>query len=113
MLQVRSLRFRLDVVRLVWLAALAAMLACPIDYRGGAELPHAHAIFQLLYDAAHGSIDHHHDGDAPAAADDFGSELPSVQTTGLTQTVGARLSPMGESAEGLVAVLAVVALWRA
>src|SRR5690349_10260170 len=69
MLQVRPHRNRFSVIDLAWLAALLGMLACPIQYRGGAELPHDHAIFQLIYDAAHGSIDHHHDGD-PASDDD-------------------------------------------
>jgi hypothetical protein len=38
----------------------------PIEYRGGADTPHAHASFQLWWDAAHGSTRHHVRPDAPA-----------------------------------------------
>ncbi|HEX5497608.1 MAG TPA: hypothetical protein VFX03_00205 [Thermomicrobiales bacterium] len=89
---------------------MLGLLACPIVYRGGAEWPHAHAIVQLLYDAAHGSIDHHDDGDL-ASDDDAGETLPAIHEPA-TAPAGARLSPMGESAEGLAVALAILALWQ-
>lgn len=51
---------------LVVLAAIVGLLALPVEYRGGASSPHAHAAYQLWYDAAHGSVAHHHvGGDRP------------------------------------------------
>jgi hypothetical protein len=43
----------------LYAVALLGVLTVPVRYRGGAEVPHAHAIFQLWSDAAHGSTDHH------------------------------------------------------
>ena len=51
------------------LAALCGLAMLPVEYRGGAEDPHPHAAYQLWYDAAHGSVAHHHAmGDAPTEA---------------------------------------------
>jgi hypothetical protein len=110
MLQVRPIRLRVGIVRLAWLAALLGMVACPLTYKGGAESPHAHAVFQLIYDAAHGSIDHHHDGDG-ASDDDTGEPLPAAQSPAVAPNLSAHLSPMSESADGLALALAAVALW--
>lgn len=48
--------------RLFCLAAIIGLLALPVEYRGGAREPHAHAAYQIWYDAAHGSVAHHHTG---------------------------------------------------
>jgi hypothetical protein len=40
--------------------ALIGLLLMPIDYRGGAEQPHAHSLLQLLLDASDGHLDHEH-----------------------------------------------------
>ncbi|HEU0113155.1 MAG TPA: hypothetical protein VFQ80_00675 [Thermomicrobiales bacterium] len=85
------------------------MLACPLTYKGGAELPHAHALFQLLFDAAHGSIDHHHDGDA--ADDDDAPPQITAHLPSLGALTGSRVSPMTESADGLSLALALAAGW--
>ncbi len=47
------------VQRLLALSAVVGVCMMPVDYRGGARTPHAHALFQLLFDAAQGSPDHH------------------------------------------------------
>jgi hypothetical protein len=107
--RVRRHRQRIGWVHLAWLAALLGLLACPIDYRGGAEMPHAHAVFQLIYDAAHGSIDHHHDDGDPAPVEDFGDRRAGAPAPEASAAPGARLSPMSESVEGLVLALGVVA----
>lgn len=51
---------------------LALLLLCavglsPVEYRGGAERPHAHAVFQLWDDVADGALDHHAEADVPLA----------------------------------------------
>jgi hypothetical protein len=51
--------------------ALLGFLAMPIDYRGGAELPHTHALLQLLRDATDGHLQHAHA--SPAAVADSSS----------------------------------------
>lgn len=51
------------VTRLALLGAALGMLAMPMGYRGGEKEAHPHAIFQLLSDAARGSVDHHHPGE--------------------------------------------------
>ena len=109
MVWLRRHRVPFSLVRLAWLAALLGLLACPLEYRGGAEFPHAHAIFQLFYDAAHGSIDHHHD-DGDPATDDADNPPPAPHDPVLTPA-GARVSPMGESVDGLVVALAAAAIW--
>jgi len=45
--------------RLVALVAVLGVCMMPVEYRGGAQMSHAHALFQFLFDAAHGSLDHH------------------------------------------------------
>ena len=53
--------------RFLYGTVLLGLLMLPVNYHGGAEVAHPHAIVQLLIDAAHGSTDHHrrwghHDG---------------------------------------------------
>ncbi len=50
---------------LLWVLALIGLVLSPSDYRAGAVHAHAHALWQLLLDAADGQI-HHHDEDAGA-----------------------------------------------
>ena len=45
--------------RLVCTVAALSLLTLPVQYRGGAELPHGHAFVQVWLDAAHGSTFHH------------------------------------------------------
>jgi len=45
--------------RLAAVMALCTIGLLPVEYRGGADLPHAHSAFQLWFDAARGAIDHH------------------------------------------------------
>jgi len=61
---------------LVLAVAAFSLLAMPVTYTGGAELPHPHVFFQVWIDVARGSFDHHHEhrdmaspqrSDAPAA----------------------------------------------
>jgi hypothetical protein len=47
------------VGRLVCAVTALGLLTLPIQYRGGAEQPHAHAFVQIWLDAADGSFDHH------------------------------------------------------
>jgi hypothetical protein len=51
------LRQRLD--RLLCVVALLGIALLPVEYRAGADTPHLHASFQLWWDAAHGSTEHH------------------------------------------------------
>lgn len=44
----------------LWTLALLGLLFIPIDYRGGAETAHSHALLQLLLDAQDGHIQHTH-----------------------------------------------------
>jgi len=41
------------------LLVLCAVGLSPVEYRGGGERPHAHAVFQLWDDVADGALDHH------------------------------------------------------
>ncbi len=101
--------------RLLLTVAALGLLMLPLDYRGGAEVEHPHAIFQLWFDAAHGTIDHHqrrieHEGSSshqprhatghPAVADTAAPDVP--QLTEAASTI--ERPPM------IVASLAVLAL---
>lgn len=88
----------------VVLAAVLGLLALPVEYRGGAKEPHAHAAYQLWYDAAHGSVAHHHTGaighahraegretravapPLPAAAVEAGEDVPRLVTLSIGGT---------------------------
>jgi hypothetical protein len=57
----RSPRIPLGALhRIAVLAAICGLAMLPVEYRGGAKDPHPHAAYQLWYDAAHGSVVHHH-----------------------------------------------------
>jgi hypothetical protein len=47
--------------------ALLSLCLLPIDYRAGAELPHAHSLFQLWLDASDGVVMHDHADQAPVS----------------------------------------------
>ncbi|HET7094991.1 MAG TPA: hypothetical protein VFI22_15975 [Thermomicrobiales bacterium] len=52
--------FHIATARLTPLFAILALLMLPVDLRAGLELPHPHAIFQIILDAADGGLDHDH-----------------------------------------------------
>ena len=54
--------------RLVYAAAVLGALTLPVSYRGGADVAHPHAVFQLWADGADGSADHHHRREERAGA---------------------------------------------
>ena len=67
--------------RFCWIAVALGLLALPVEYRGGAERPHAHATYQLWYDAAHGSVAHHYRGeDADGTGDHDAGAPPALGT---------------------------------
>lgn len=100
--------------RLLWVAAVLGLLALPVEYRGGAERPHAHAAYQLWYDAAHGSVAHHHRGDdhsgAAHAAVPAASGSAAVEAVGAAATDAPRLVGLsiGVTKVPLVATLLVL-----
>ena len=51
------IRRRID--RFLCVVALIGIALLPVEYRGGADTPHAHASLQLWWDTAHGSTRHH------------------------------------------------------
>ena len=55
-----------QIGRLLYAVAVLGVLALPVSYRGGAEVAHPHAVFQLWADGADGSTDHHRRRDEPA-----------------------------------------------
>ncbi len=46
--------------RLLFALLALGMLSMPVQYRGGADFAHPHAVFQLWFDAARGTTDHFH-----------------------------------------------------
>lgn len=46
--------------RLIFLAATLGLLTMPVEYRGGAEEAHPHALAQFWAEAGRGSLSHHH-----------------------------------------------------
>lgn len=50
---------RANVHPILVLLLLGAVGLSPVEYRGGAERPHVHVVFQLWDDAADGALDHH------------------------------------------------------
>ena len=44
----------------LWILALIGLLFLPTEYRGGASVPHSHALLQLLLDAQDGHFQHSH-----------------------------------------------------
>ena len=69
--------------RLAWVAAVLGLLALPVEYRGGAERPHAHAAVQLWFDAAHGAIGHHARAVGATASDAAPPSPEMVHASGL------------------------------
>ena len=101
--------------RLVWAAALLGVLALPVQYRGGVDLPHAHAALQLWTDPADGAFDHH----AGPYAHPTGGGAPNagvaVQTRATTVVLAEdadapRLSPRTLSAERVPLLIAAIVL---
>jgi hypothetical protein len=84
------------------------LLALPVEYRGGAERPHAHATYQLWYDAAHGSVAHHHRWGATDVAGDHVAEARPVSAA-VTEPDGADVPQLVGSTIGVVKVPLLVA----
>jgi hypothetical protein len=51
----------------LWILALIGLLFLPTEYRGGASMPHSHALLQLLLDAQDGHFLHTHAHPAASA----------------------------------------------
>ncbi|MDP9359517.1 MAG: hypothetical protein M3R02_30375 [Chloroflexota bacterium] len=63
-MQVERVPQSLAAVQLKWsrtlyAVAVVALLAIPVQYRGGADLPHAHALYQLWIPGGYGLVHHH------------------------------------------------------
>lgn len=87
--------------RLLTLFAALSLLSMPVDYRGGAELPHAHALFQFWMSGDAGAFDHHghqthhahHAEDAKVSANaDSAPDTPSVSEMGSPAERGAGIA---------------------
>ena len=102
--------------RLLWIAALLGVFALPVEYRGGAELPHAHAALQLWSDAADGAFDHHADshrhrvegGEADASPAGHGWAATSIVPAG--DPDAPQLSPLTLSADRVPLLVAGIVL---
>lgn len=55
----RSFTGRIPRSLAIAIAAMAVLLT-PVEYRAGADLPHPHAMIQLIYEASRGIPLHHH-----------------------------------------------------
>ena len=89
----------------------------PVQYRGGADFAHPHAIFQLWVDAARGTTDHvhadRHDAHADAAhgGHDVPPERPSeVQTAPPNAPSIAGMTAAVERAAAVAAALVVAGI---
>jgi hypothetical protein len=105
--------------RLVTLLFALSLLSMPVDYRGGAELPHAHALFQFWMTGDEDAFDHHGHGadrhehehgadhlDDPAAA---GANIdPSPNTPAVSE-----LGSEAERGSVIALTLLLVALFMA
>ncbi len=82
--------------RTVYALAVIALLAMPVQYRGGAALPHPHALFQLWNPGGHGLV--HHDTHA-------GERVLSMSASGKansgSQAVVALADPGGPALTGM------------
>ena len=86
----------------LWGLALVGLLFIPVDYRGGADIPHSHALLQLLLDAQDGHLLHTH-AHAGASVDQSYDWLdPAV--TDPTTTFGQGGTDVGQQREGAPAV---------
>jgi hypothetical protein len=88
--------------RLLLIVAAISLLSMPIDYRGGAELPHAHALFQFWMSGDADAFDHHgpshdenHEHDQSDGHDTYSLPMSSRNAVPDTPTV----SNMGSPAE--------------
>jgi hypothetical protein len=85
--------------------ALLGLLLLPIQMRAGAQLPHPHALLQLLVDMRDGSFDHHTLGE---------EATPPHNHAGAAETAGAHqpdIPALGKSVSatgGLVVLAALV-----
>lgn len=99
---------RAHLLPILALLVLCAVGLSPVEYRGGAEQPHAHAGFQLWVDAADGTLHHHgagaHRDDAPTARVPAANTSAAAEAPPDTPRLGALAS-----AERAPLILAVAA----
>ncbi len=94
--------------RLVAIGAVLGICMMPVEYRGGAQTAHAHALFQLFSDAAHGSLDHH--GNTFRTLPDRASDVRSQQRAMLADASRAESPALQAPPPPIEQPLAVVAL---
>lgn len=75
----RSFKGRVPRCLAIAFAAIAVLMT-PVEYRAGADLPHPHAMLQLIYEASRGIPLHHH-----AVSYDREVQHSPLDTHGLTQ----------------------------
>jgi hypothetical protein len=88
--------------RLMTIFAAVSLLAMPVDYKGGAELAHAHGLFQFWLPGGHAEIDfqdHHH-----ARQTNYDTQFSGAHQTDESRTVNSTpdrptISEMGSPAE--------------
>lgn len=104
------------VAPLLCAVAALSLFALPVQYRGGADVAHPHAVFQLWLDAADGSTNHH----GPAAterehaADDGHPDAPARSVLAVEESPDTpRLSEARPAVEGFALVLTGAALLMA
>jgi len=91
--------------RLLTVLFALSLLSMPVDYRGGAELPHAHALFQFWMSGDADAFDHHghggSDSDVHHGLDQTGNSKRSstLITTRKTAPDIPAVSGMGSPAE--------------
>jgi len=109
--------------RLMTILAALSLLSMPVDYKGGAELAHAHGLFQFWLPGGHAEInlqDHHHGHQTDRDARKSGARHADEATAGAkVDPLPDRpsLSEMGTPAEKasgiavslLLAILAIAA----
>jgi hypothetical protein len=94
--------------------ALLGLLLLPIDYRAGAEQPHAHSLPQLWADAADGVVHHH----GPSAIDWLDPAVDAGEAA-RSSIVGSAAADVGEqqdsapAAGGLHMLLVALVVLRA
>ncbi len=102
--------------RVLYAVAVIALLVMPVQYRGGAALPHAHALFQLWTHGGHGLVHHglHAGGQAlslSASSRASGDTSAVVASADLGGPVLTAMTHLHEKAAGIaVVVLAALLL---
>jgi hypothetical protein len=109
--------------RFLTIFAAVSFLAMPVDYKGGAELAHAHGLFQFWLPGGHAEIDfqdHHHGRRTNHDTQPSGAHQPDESRKFNSTPDRPTISEMGSPAEKasgiasslLLAVLAIFAARR-